>query len=137
MILEFLLDNAILSATAAALGVGTVLLWMQPTDGSALDPYQAVRLINDSNAAVLDMRAKKDFDAGHIPGAKHAASEDIAAKAAALAAKNRPLLLVCGRGADSRTRSAKLRQGGIEQVHSLKGGLLAWNDSGQPLSKSK
>ena len=137
MLIEFVLDNALLAGLASVLGLITAVMWMQPTDRRAVDSYKAIRLINDMNAMIIDLREKKEFDNGHIPGARHALASEVETRAADAAKKGRPLLLVCERGTVSRSAATKLCTAGNNETHVLRGGLAAWREAGQPLNRAK
>lgn len=109
-----------------------MVLWSLPADHALLDTYQAVAMLNNTNAALFDLRPKPEFEKGHIPGAKNIDIERLIDRAKDLA-KSRPLLLVCKDGRSSLQQLSKLREAGHEDVHALKGGLLAWREANQPL----
>ena len=136
MFAEFLLDNIVLATGCGLLGGMTLYMWSQAGATYALDVHAAVLRINQDNAQVLDLRGKEDFERGRLPGARHVPAAELEAKAAALAAK-RPLLLVCATGAVSAQQARKLHAAGIKDVHTLKGGLRAWLDEGQPTHKGR
>ena len=46
--------------------VAAIIFYHQRTASAAVGPQQAVMLINRKDAVVVDVRDKKEFDAGHI-----------------------------------------------------------------------
>lgn len=136
MLAEFLLDNVVLAVGCGLLGGMTLYMWSQAGSSFALDVHAAVLRINQDNAQVVDLRGREDFERGRLPGARHVPAAELEAKAAALAAK-RPLLLVCATGAVSAAQARKLHAAGVKNVSTLKGGLRAWLDEGQPTHRGK
>jgi len=63
--IEFVGNHWILSTLWVAL-VTALILHRTRTSGESVSAQQAVMLINRSDAVVVDVRDKKDFDAGHI-----------------------------------------------------------------------
>ena len=135
MLVEFILNNAFLAMLTATLGIATIALWSMPADAALVDPYNAVRIINDSKAQPVDLRAKGDYDKGHIPRARHISPDELGERARELSSRG-PLLLVCANGHASAQQLPKLRAAGIE-AFALRGGLAAWKEAGQPLKAGK
>lgn len=134
MLVEFILQNAILSVLALVLGGATVFLWLTGGDKSLLDPEGAVAAMNYDHAQVFDLRPRKEYDAGHIPGARHLESTTAVKKVPTLA-KKKPALLVCAKGTTSNETARKLRDAGLDNTFVLKGGMNAWQQDGKPLSR--
>lgn len=134
MIAEFFVANAVLAIFVAILGGMTIYLWTTGGDKSLLDVESVVEAINYQNAQVFDLRPKAEFDQGHIPGAKW---QDAAAAATKLPglAKKKPLVLVCARGTTSTDTARKLRRDGMADILILKGGMLAWQQDGKPVTR--
>ncbi|MCY4324446.1 MAG: rhodanese-like domain-containing protein [Betaproteobacteria bacterium] len=135
MLVEFILNNAFLAVITALLGVATIVLWSMPADAAVIDPYNAVRIINDSKAQPVDLRSKADYDKGHIPRARQIGTDELIARGKELSGKG-PLLLVCANGQTAAGQLPKLREAGIE-AFALRGGLVAWKEAGQPLKAAK
>lgn len=55
------------------------------------------KLLEQTNALLIDLREKEDYEKGHIKGAMHMVYEDIFYEAKQFQ-KNRPLVLYCERG---------------------------------------
>jgi rhodanese-related sulfurtransferase len=92
--------------------------------------------MNRRKAAVLDLRPEEAFKAGHLPGAKHAPSNEITAKIEKLKLdRKNPLILVCETGASSRKAIAEVQKLGFAEVGTLDGGVQAWQAAALPLVK--
>jgi rhodanese-related sulfurtransferase len=114
-----------------------MLLWpfiMKRTAGASLDTLGATRLINDTNAIVLDVRASGEFESGHLPNARNIPLDDLERRAGDLPA-GRPVIVCCATGARSAKAAASLRKAGRQDVFNLDGGLNAWRQAGLPVVK--
>jgi rhodanese-related sulfurtransferase len=135
---DFLLDNIGLVAVAALSAAGVI--WTFTRGGGAaakIDAVEAVRLINDSAALVLDVRGREEFAKGRLAQAKNIPADEIAARADADLGKHKekPLIAVCETGARALGVAADLRRRGFVKVVVLSGGLRAWREAGLPLAK--
>ncbi|HET7921380.1 MAG TPA: rhodanese-like domain-containing protein [Gammaproteobacteria bacterium] len=98
-------------------------------------PAEAVRLINQG-AAVLDLRAAKNFDSGHVIGARNIPGAELDGRLPELDKfREQPLLVYCQSGNTSHAHAAALAKAGFQQVFSLKGGIAAWQSENFPLEK--
>lgn len=133
--MDFLYQNIVL--IVIAFGSGALLLWpliQRRSSGPALDTLGATRLINDTHATVLDIRAPGEFEAGHLPNARNIPVDELEKRAGELPA-NKPVLVCCATGARSGRAAGILRTAGRDQVFSLDGGLQAWRQAGLPVVK--
>lgn len=80
---------------------------------------------------VLDVRTKKEHDAGHIPGAVliDFNSPEFEKKVAELD-KNKTYLVHCASGGRSAKASAKMSALNFKSVYNLQGGYRAWEKAG-------
>lgn len=136
-IIEFLANHWILTS---ALGFVLVLLvanevWTSMRGEKRLSATDAVRLINDQDAVVLDVRGVADYKKGHILNAINIPSARLEERVNELAKfKARPVLCYCALGSSAPQACAKLRQLGFATVYSLKGGLNAWQGASLPVT---
>jgi len=124
-----------------AIAVGSGLMLMLPSlnrarAGTSVNTTQAVQMINQRQAVVVDVRSADDYAAGHITHAKSVPLAELAQKASTLP-KNRPLVVVCEHGRSAAQAAAKLKPLGFEEVAVLDGGLRAWTQGGLPLTRKK
>ena len=95
------------------------------------------KLRADKKAVVLDVRTKKEFDAGHLPGAVNLDfnGPDFAKKAAELE-KSKTYLVHCASGGRS-AKASDLMSGKLQLPHvfNLEGGFKAWEKAGKPVEK--
>lgn len=122
------------------LATGTMLLWPLMSKvfrrGREVSAFEAVQLINRQEALVIDVRDTGEFDAGHLPNAKHIPERQITERLKELEKfKERPLIVICRTGMRSGVAVEVLRRNGFAAAVNLSGGLGAWQDAGMPLEK--
>lgn len=101
-----------------------------------LTTHQAVRLMNDEETLVVDVREKKDVSGGMLNGAKHIPYKDFSKRMVELDKhKNKNVLMYCDTGMRSGQLCQQLKKAGFESVQSLKGGAAAWAADNLPLEK--
>ncbi|HEY1075316.1 MAG TPA: rhodanese-like domain-containing protein [Fontimonas sp.] len=123
-----------------ALGVVIVLLIANEvhgnlTGGKRLSVAEAIRLINDKDPLVLDVRTPADFKKGHLLNARNAPLAKLDEHVGALAKdKARPVLVYCALGSSSVSAVEKLRKLGFSEAYPLRGGLNAWLTANMPVT---
>lgn len=124
-----------------ALGVILALLarsWLVTGGVKGIRPLEAVGLSNHNNAVFLDVRTDKEYEEGHILHSYHAPLGLIDSKIAELTKfKARPIIVVCRSGNRSGSAASLLKKNGFEEIYNLSGGIMAWQSSNLPLTKSK
>jgi rhodanese-related sulfurtransferase len=88
-------------------------------------------LLDSGEIELLDVRTDHEWDAGHIPGARHIELNELTAEAERLG-KDQKIVVYCRTGNRSGMASEALRSDGFDAV-AMEGGITAWNDDGQPL----
>ncbi len=83
------------------------------------------------DASVLDVREDDEWQAGHVPGARHVPMAEVPARLVELAADGE-LVVVCRSGGRSARVVAWLQQNGVDAVN-LDGGMGAWEQAGRPM----
>src|SRR5512137_1919512 len=114
--MDFLLRNWML-VTIAILS-GAMLLWplLQRRISSLkeVDVTAATRLVNSSDALLLDVRETNEYAGGHLPNALHLPLSQLASRIGDLAKyKSRPVIAYCERGNRSRTAGGILAENGF------------------------
>jgi hydroxyacylglutathione hydrolase len=91
------------------------------------------RLAADPQLQVLDVRERREWDAGHIPGSAFMPWHDITQIPPGLDPA-RPLAVICAAGIRAGTAASLLRRYGAECVlHVVDGGVPKWGELGKPL----
>lgn len=132
--MDFVLQNIFIIAVAVVSGVA--LMWpglSRARGANGVDATGATQLVNQQNAVFVDVRPPVDYEKGHIAQARNVPVDEIEARAASLP-KNKPLIVVCGNGRTAARAAAQFKAKGFEQVHTLNGGLLAWQQAGLPVT---
>ena len=133
--LEFTVNNWML--VTALLALFALLAW----DGShkagpKVSTHEATRLINQSNALVLDIREKGDFKAGHVVDSVNIPNSQVINRVSELEKhKSDPIIVVCKTGQTASAASKALKENGFEQVYRLSGGIMEWTNNNLPLVK--
>ncbi len=131
--MSFITENLILIAIAVA--SGAMLLWplvVRGKGGPLLDTLAATRLINDSQAVVVDVRTPDEFAGGHLPNARNLPLGEFEQRSGELPA-GKPVLLYCAGGPRAGKAAGVLRKAGRAEVFTLAGGVQAWRQAGLPL----
>ena len=136
--MKFLLDNWFLVALALASGAMLFIPGLRGRAAAAgISPSAAVTLINREKAQIVDICDKAEYDAGHLPNAKHIPLAELEAKlGSSLKNKTMPLILVCASGIRSAKAQAIAQKLGYDKAVSLQGGTAAWAAANFPLEKA-
>ena len=101
-----------------------------------LTPAGLTLLINRESPLLIDLSAYADFEKAHVPGARHVAVSQFDPENKDLAkAKDLPVVLMDkdGRGVDKAAQ--RLVKAGFTKVHTLGGGVIAWQQAQLPVAK--
>ena len=105
--------------------------------GRSVTAQQLVDLVNRDNALVLDVRDKKEFDAGHIVDALNIPFAALDSRISELKKHSeRPIVVACKMGQHSGTAGSILRKHGFENVSRLTGGVAEWRNQSLPVVKA-
>jgi len=104
--------------------------------GPKVSTHEATRLINQSNAVVLDIRDKADFKAGHLVDSVNIPNGQVNDRLSELEKhKTDPIIVVCKTGQTASAASKALKDNGFTQVYRLSGGIMEWTNNNLPLVK--
>ncbi len=135
--IDFVVEQWLLFA-ALVLILGLLMRsWLAPrlSGVKELGTQDAIRLLNEDNTVVLDVRLDKEFKTGHILDAYNIPVGALEARVRELEKhKQDPVLVVCQTGNRSLQGAKILRKHGFEQIYSLKGGMAAWINASLPVS---
>lgn len=136
-LLEFAGNHTILVAALGAIIVYIVFTEVKRLGGSrAINAHEVVRLINDENALLIDVRESSDFKTGHILNARNIPQARLITDISNLVKdKSRPIVLYCKTGSRTNEACRALRAAGYENVSQLKNGYFAWQDANLPVEK--
>jgi rhodanese-related sulfurtransferase len=89
-----------------------------------VSPIKARELVA-SGARLLDVRTRKEFTSGHLPGAKNIPVQELGSRLAELGDKQVPVVVYCAMGIRSASARNLLLRAGFAEVHDL-GTMLRW-----------
>lgn len=136
--IQFAQQNMLL--VAAFFGLLTMLILTElkraTRSYTELSSHEAVRLMNDDDTLVVDIREKKDLANGTLTGAKNIPLKDFTKRMTELEKhKSKNILVYDDTGMRSGAICQQLTKAGFEQVSSLKGGISSWSADNLPLEK--
>ncbi|HKY91706.1 MAG TPA: rhodanese-like domain-containing protein [Nevskiaceae bacterium] len=135
--IEFFGNHTVLFAGLAAV-IGLIIaneVHGALTGGKKLSPPEAVRMINDRDPVILDLRPAADFKKGHLLNAVNVPIAKLEERASEFGKdRARPVLLYCALGGSSGEAAAKLRKLGFTEAYPLRGGLNAWLQGSLPVT---
>ena len=105
------------------------------TGGKRLSATEAVRMINDRDPVIVDLRPAADFKKGHLLNAVNVPIAKLEERATEFGKdRSRPVLMYCALGGSSGEAAAKLRKLGFTEAYPLRGGLNAWIQASLPVT---
>ncbi len=97
---------------------------------------QAVQLMNNASAVVVDVREPDEFRTGHIPNAINIPLGTLTDRLKDLEKyKTSPILLSCRTSQRSARAATLLSKRGFIAAHILAGGITAWQAANLPIKK--
>jgi len=105
-----------------------------PVEAGASISVEELRALlgREPEMLVIDVRQASEFEAGHVPGARHLHAGDLPERLAELP-RDRPIAAVCASGYRSSVAAGLLRQAGFSDVSAVRGGLPDWRAAGYPV----
>lgn len=137
--LEFVANHALLFGLLAAVigAIGYTEFSRLTRKYRNLGPNEAVRVMNQDDALVLDVREETEFrKSGKINGARNIPAAKLADRLSEIVKfKEKSVLVYCQTGARSGSACNTLVKNGFTNVANLQGGIAAWESASLPLSK--
>ena len=102
-----------------------------------VNTVQAIELVNNEDAVILDIRSMVDYNKGHIINAINIPFNSLKSQLNQLQKyKEKPIIVTCRTGAQSSMACKQLRDEGFVDVYNLSGGILSWENANMPISQS-
>lgn len=137
--INFLFDEWPLSIALAFIIILIGRSYLEPMMSGikTIKAQEAVRLMNDENSIVVDVRLEKEFKEGHILDSIHIPVGALESRIKELdKAKDHTVILNCQTGMRSKQGGAILKKHGFTNLYSIDGGMNAWTSANFPISKS-
>ena len=138
-VIEFAGNNIVLAGVWVALVAMLIFSYVSSLTSSIkeVSTHDATLMINKEDAVVLDIRAQKEFKAGHILGARQIKPEALRETNFNTLenSKDKPIIVVCVMGNQARGTANAMSKAGFSKVSVLKGGMNAWQSASLPISK--
>ena len=134
-LVEFVGNHTLLFvALVAVLGMIVYTEWTRfQGAASALSPFAATRMLNDDEAILLDVRSESEYKGGHVLNARNVPLADFDKRLHELQKfTGRQVVVYCDNGMRTSRAVAKLKKAGFEKLHTLTGGLAAWEKASLP-----
>ena len=104
--------------------------------GASVTAQQLVNLVNQQNAAVLDVRDKSEFSSGHIVDSVNIPFSSLESRLGEMNKyKENPIIVACKMGQNASHAGTILRKAGFENVMRLTGGITEWRNQNLPVVK--
>jgi hydroxyacylglutathione hydrolase len=100
-----------------------------------IDATTVARNLALGSMDVLDVRSRQEFDAGHVPGARHVPLGELQTSVTTVS-KDRPLAVHCQGGTRSAIAASLLDAQGFAPVVNLAGGFSEWQAAGLPVEQT-
>ncbi len=101
-----------------------------------LNVNDAVRLMNNEDVIVLDVREGAEYSSGHIRDSIHIPMSALGKRMNELEKyRDKTILAYCRSGSRSNAACRTLSKQGFEKVNNLAGGIMSWSSANLPVSK--
>jgi len=99
---------------------------------SHITPTALLAQIDNGTApTILDVRSRREFVNGHVPGARHIPFWTLPARTSEIPSSPAdPIVVYCGHGPRAYMAGAVLRVSGFRRVVYLEGHMLKWRQAG-------
>jgi len=103
---------------------------------NAISAFEAVRLMNQEKAVLIDVCEDNEYKEGHILNSVNMPLSGLVKRMGELDKhKAKPVIISCKTGNRSGRAASMLRKNGFESVHILTGGITAWKKENLPIDK--
>ena len=107
--------------------------WPKVEQYASATSSQMADQVASGEVTVVDVRADQEWDAGHLPNAKHIMLGYLEERVMEIPT-DKPVLVHCRSGARSAIAASLLQAKGITNVINLQGGYLDWHQANLPVS---
>lgn len=100
---------------------------------NAITVNEAVTMVADGDAMLVDVRTRQEWKTGHAPEARHISLESLETQMRRIP-NDRTILAICATGLRSGRATAMLQGAGYE-ARNVRGGMNAWARAGLEVTK--
>jgi rhodanese-related sulfurtransferase len=101
--------------------------------GTALSPFEATQMMNTGEAIFLDVRDESEFKAGHLLNARSMPVGKLDERMHEIEKfREKDVVVYCDSGMRATRAINKLKKNGFSRLHTLAGGLVAWEKASLP-----
>ncbi|MGD2042280.1 MAG: rhodanese-like domain-containing protein [Acidimicrobiia bacterium] len=100
---------------------------------NAVNVIEAVAMVADGDAVLVDVRTRQEWKSGHAPEARHISLASLEQQMNRIP-RDRTVLSICESGSRSARATAMLQRAGFE-ARNVKGGMRAWTRAGMGVTK--
>lgn len=97
-------------------------------------PVEAQQRLQERTAIIVDVRENREWQGGHIQGAKHIPLGDLQRRSQEILSAP-DVIFVCHSGNRSASAAKAFEAAGHSNVASLAGGMSAWQRAGLPVKR--
>ncbi|MEM9271454.1 MAG: rhodanese-like domain-containing protein [Cyanobacteria bacterium P01_F01_bin.143] len=104
-------------------------------DVSLISQAELIRQIEtEQSFLILDVRSKKEYEIGHIPGAINIDFKELNNRIEEINSfRNSQVVVYCERGIRAKVAEATLQQAGFQSIFHLEGDMSAWRKNFLPM----
>lgn len=135
--IQFFSNHLLLCATTLVVLIFLIIIeWIRTKRNIfSVNPIQAIQMINQENAIVIDMREKEAYQNGHIIRSLSISADGMASELKKLDKhRSKPIIIVTQQPHLAHQTAARLLKQGFK-AYSLSGGINAWIQAELPLVK--
>tara|TARA_B100002051_G_C16687805_1_gene613620 strand:- start:971 stop:1399 length:429 start_codon:yes stop_codon:yes gene_type:complete len=134
-VIQFLIQHWLLSSLLLVLLLSYISLESQSgAGGQRVSASEAINLMNNHSATIIDTRDVDAFQKGHLINAKSIPAANLVADIKKrVKNKTQPILLVCATGKQSSGLLQQVKRAGYDRVLVLNGGIAEWSRQDYPL----
>lgn len=137
--IEFFQEHSLLSLAWVGLFVGVIVtsVKMKLSNVQQISHHQAIQLMNNESAVVIDVRNRDNYKQGHIVKALHVNLSEIKENKIQRLGKykEQPVIAVCDMGMQAEQAATMMAKQGFTQLYSLKGGMNEWQSQHLPTTR--
>lgn len=138
--IDFLFDEWLLTIIFIFICILIGRSYLEPiiTGVKNIKAQDAVRMMNDENTVVLDVRLEKEYQEGNILDSKHIPVGALDSRVNELSNyKNGTIIVYCQTGMRSRQAGSILKKHGFETIYNIDGGMNGWINANLPINKEQ